>query len=72
MVFLFLHECDACGSLEERVFTDNWTGKELCIECLSPVINYVTNSPGSDGDNFIKLLIDFDIVDAEDSEWILG
>lgn len=53
---MFLRECDNCGQVEERVFTDNWTGKELCIECLAPIINQVTMSPHTEGDNLKRLL----------------
>ena len=48
---IFYRDCDNCGASEERVFTDSWTGKELCIMCLAPVIDGVTMSPASDGDN---------------------
>ena len=48
---LFYKDCDHCGSSEERIFTDSWTGKELCLSCLDVVARYVTNSPGSEGDN---------------------
>lgn len=63
MVVLFLEECSACGSIEERVFTDSWTGTELCAQCLGYVIEYVTNSPASEGDNLIKLLVDNDLME---------
>lgn len=66
MMPLFLEECAACGALEERVFTDSWTGMELCTNCLSYVIDYVMNSPCSDGDNLKQLLIDNDLMDGED------
>lgn len=68
MLPLFMDECDACGALEERVFTDSWTGKELCAECLGTIINEVTNSPCSEGDNLLKLLVEHDLIDAEDLE----
>lgn len=62
---LFLEECDACGAIEERAFTDTWTGKQLCAACLGYVLDYVTNSPASEGDNLIQLLIDNDLMDGE-------
>jgi hypothetical protein len=50
------HNCDQCGASEERVFTDSWTGKELCAMCLSSIINQITMSPASEGDNLPELL----------------
>lgn len=46
-----LHDCSHCKMPEERVFTDSWTGKELCLTCLCAVANNVTMSPATDGDN---------------------
>lgn len=53
-----LHECDGCGAPEERVFTDTWTGKELCPSCLHKIIGRVQMSPATDpaGDNLPELL----------------
>jgi hypothetical protein len=73
MLPLFMDECNACGALEERVFTDSWTGKELCAACLGSIINEVTNSPCSEGDNFIELMVqrlDYEGVDAEDDRYM--
>ena len=53
---LFLHDCDACGFSEERVFTDSYTGMALCLDCLGKVFNGTTNSPASDTDNLPELL----------------
>jgi hypothetical protein len=39
-----------------RVFRDSWTGKELCLQCLAPIIEWVTNSPATEGDNLERLL----------------
>ncbi len=50
-LFFRLHTCDNCEVEEERVFTDSWTGLELCPTCLAEVINYVTLSPATDVDN---------------------
>jgi hypothetical protein len=55
-IVLFLHDCDHCQGTEERVFVDSWTGLELCAMCLREVINSVTMSPASEGDNLKKLL----------------
>lgn len=63
---LFMEECAGCFALEERVFTDSWTGKELCASCLSEIIDEVTNSPASEGDNLIKLMIEHDLGDEDD------
>lgn len=56
MMPLFLDECQNCGALEERVFTDSWTGLELCVGCLSPIVGELTSSPCSEGDNMMILL----------------
>jgi hypothetical protein len=53
---LFLKTCQNCEGVEERLFTDSWTGLELCPMCLSPVINGTTMSPASEGDNLKELL----------------
>jgi len=52
-------ECDHCGSYEERVFRDSWTGKELCLMCLAPIINRVNSTP-SEIDNLDELLASVD------------
>lgn len=57
-MLVFLQECDVCEMLEERTFRDNWTGLELCAECLSEVIDETSMSPASEGDNLIELLKD--------------
>jgi len=59
---LFLRECDNCAMREERVFRDSWTGKELCLSCLGPIVDRITSSPASEGDNLLGLL------DPEDDE----
>ena len=53
---LFLRDCEHCGRSEERVFVDSWTGKELCVECLAPIINQLALSPATEGDNIDELL----------------
>jgi len=53
---IFLRSCDNCSATEERVFTDSWTGKELCLECLSMIASDITNSPQSEGDNLAEVL----------------
>lgn len=55
-IAIAFRECDICCGTEERVFEDSWTGKMICIECLSPVLDQVTNSPASEGDNLLQLL----------------
>lgn len=54
MIILW-RDCDWCQSTEERLFTDSWTGLELCLSCLS-IVDYITNSPASEGDNLEALL----------------
>lgn len=63
---LFMEECDGCFASEERTFRDSWTGKELCAQCLGQIIDDVTNSPASEGDNFIQLMIENDLGDEDD------
>lgn len=53
---LFMKRCENCDAPEERVFTDSWTGLDLCLMCLMAVGNEVTMSPASEGDNLRKLL----------------
>lgn len=57
--FLLTTTCDNCGSDEERTFRDSWSGKELCLGCLAPVVNQLTMSP-SEGDNIEELLESLD------------
>lgn len=66
MLPLFLEECSGCLALEERIFTDSWTGKEFCASCLGEIINYVTNSPCSEGDNLFQLMFEHDMIDEEE------
>lgn len=56
MTWVSLRDCDNCGRAEERLFTDSWTGEELCIECLRPVLGRLALSPAEDGDNLAELL----------------
>lgn len=56
MTLIFLKECDNCLAIEERTFMDTWSGKELCLSCLGEIVNDLTNSPASEGDNLNKLL----------------
>lgn len=53
---LFLKDCQICDASEERIFTDSWTGLEVCSMCLSRVLDRVTMSPASEGDNLEDLL----------------
>lgn len=55
-MWVFMKDCSYCGATEERVFTDNWTGKQLCLSCLATVAMYVTNSPATEGDNLMEEL----------------
>lgn len=62
MTLMFLDNCSACECLEERLFTDSWTGLSLCLACLLWVGEYVTNSPQSEEDNLKRLLTDNDLM----------
>lgn len=55
---LLMNNCDHCDSLEERLFTDSWTGKELCLSCLYPIVGKIAMSPQTEGDNLAQLLED--------------
>jgi hypothetical protein len=52
----FASRCDSCGSLEDRVFRDSWSGMEVCGTCLSRVLPEVTLDPAGEGDNLRELL----------------
>lgn len=67
LIMMLSRECDHCGSLEERVFTDSWTGLELCCTCLHQVIGDVTMSPASEGDNLKKVLAQ---TDSTPTAWV--
>jgi hypothetical protein len=53
---VLLRICDNCQRSEERTFTDTYTGLELCVMCLAPIINQVALSPQSEDDNLEPLL----------------
>lgn len=66
---LLLKDCDSCGSSETRLFTDSWTGLELCIECLLKALPSVTMSPEEEGDNLreeLRLAIGEDALYCEE------
>lgn len=56
MMPLFYDECQVCQAIEERVFVDSWTGLEVCLPCLGPIVDHITNSPCSEKDNLAELL----------------
>lgn len=58
-MFVILKECDRCGTAEERVFTDSWTGKELCLECLTEMAPHIYLSPATEKDNLEKLIEEY-------------
>jgi hypothetical protein len=62
---VFLHNCEACETMVERAFTDNWTGRELCLDCLSEVVSEVNMSPSYDGDNLLSLLIEKELIEDD-------
>ncbi len=55
---LLLKNCDSCDGIETRLYTDSWTGLELCTECLIAVLPNVTMSPEEEADNLKKELRD--------------
>jgi len=68
---LLLKTCDACGGSETRLYTDSWTGLELCTECLITVLPNVTMSPEEEGDNLkaeLRLHLDGPLAVEEEEE----
>lgn len=55
-MFVVHRECAGCAAVEERLFTDTYTGKDLCSLCLIKVLPQTTMSPESEGDNLPELL----------------
>lgn len=53
---LLMNNCTHCDGLEERLFTDSWTGMELCLSCIYPIVGKITMSPQTEGDNLPTLL----------------
>lgn len=56
LYMLLSHRCGGCGGLEERIFTDSWTGRDLCCMCLYRIVGDLTMSPLDEGDNLDELL----------------
>lgn len=52
------HDCSNCGATEERVFTDSYTGAELCLMCLAPIISEINASPATEGPDNLQQLLD--------------
>ena len=63
-----MDECSNCNNYEERTFRDSWTGMDLCIGCLAPVIERLSLSPGMSGDNLKKLLKEEEIDPNNDND----
>lgn len=55
-IMIASRECTVCASIEERIFTDSWSGKDLCLACLGTIWQDLTNSPASEGDNLNELI----------------
>lgn len=55
-VAIATRRCNVCDQPEERVFEDSYTGTEICLDCLSQMLNDITNSPVTDGDNLPELI----------------
>lgn len=53
---MLLRDCNSCGLPEERLFTDTYSGRSVCITCLEQIISRINMSPESDGDNLDELL----------------
>ena len=67
-MFTLTDECSNCEGHAERTFRDSWTGMDLCIECLAPIIERLSMSPSMDGDNLKKLLKEADIDPLNDND----
>ena len=61
-------ECSNCEGHAERTFRDSWTGMDLCLMCLAPIADLITNSPGTEGDNLKRLLKEADIDPLNDND----
>lgn len=53
---MFSRDCDYCGVPEERLFEDSYTGMNLCVSCLLPILPDLSLSPDTEGDNLKELL----------------
>lgn len=63
---MFSRKCDWCENVEERVWTDSWTGTDLCIECLLLALPALTFSP-SEGDT-LRTALQARCADRRDEE----
>ena len=63
-----MRECINCGCPEERLFRDSFTGAELCIACLAPIIEKINLTPSESGDNLKRLLMEDDIDPKNDND----
>jgi len=64
LMLISMHHCDLCGMPEERVFQDTYTGISLCLHCLGPICDRITNSPASEGDN-LRAILDEEVMREE-------
>lgn len=69
---VFLKTCEACGMSCERIFTDSWTGLEVCPECLAQVINDVnldcqTGERSDDLRALLKTALNVDVLHVDES-----
>jgi hypothetical protein len=68
---VLLKTCYACGLSCERVFTDSWTGLEVCPECLAQVINDVnldcqTGARKDDFQDLLRAALDVDVLHVDE------
>ena len=49
-------KCESCSGWEERTFRDSYTGMDLCLECLTPIVAFIAHSPSTEKDNLKQLL----------------
>ena len=63
-----MRDCTNCGCPEERLFRDSYTGVDLCISCLAPIIGLINMTPSEGGDNLKQLLMEDDIDPLNDND----
>lgn len=66
------YECDFCQDSTNRVLTDSYTNKDICLNCASygehGLFYTVTQEPATDGDNLIAVATEADLINKDDDE----
>lgn len=56
MTLIFRYDCAACGDSVQRIFTDSYTGTQLCLHCLQAVAPEITDSPATEPDSLKSII----------------